>query len=254
MVDDASATREHLTVLDILMVSLAIVSLGLLLWEDAYNPTAEQRDLIIKIDLAIVAIFAIEFLIRVARAKDKRDYVVGHWYDLIGMIPVSTPFFRAFRLARLVRVLVIGSRFVRATNRTFGGSVVERIVGKYTNIIVEGVTDPIVLVLLDRTEEVLTKGSYGTSAARALDRSRDAIIGRINEQLKTDRTARVLLATPGLETLVEKLQERMFNAIITTLGSREMDATIVAVIQEIIADLRREVKKKEWHAPKAVAA
>jgi hypothetical protein len=242
------ASERTITMMDVVMISLALVSLGLLLYEEVYDPGAEATRRIIIIDLVIVAIFAVEFLWRMFRAPTKMGYVKSHWYDLLGMVPVSHPLFRSFRLARILRLVVLTSRFVRATNRSFGEAIVERTVGRYKEIIIEEISDRIILRVLDETERVLTAGAYGSSTARALHANRDALMARINDQLKEDRATRWAMHVPGMERVLDAVQERTINSVIATLGSEEVNETIVSVLREIMGDLRREVAKKEWKA------
>lgn len=248
---EADPYEHRISLVDVVMISLAIVSVLILAYEQVYDPSPERQRLIIYIDLGIVAIFAVEFIVRISRAQDKMGYVKGHWYDLVGMIPVSHPLFRGFRLARLVRLFVLTSRFVRATNRSFGEAFVETMVGRYKDIFVEGISDRIVLRLLDETEAVLTRGAYGTAAARALDSNRDELIKKINVQLKKDRATRLLMGVPGMERMLEGVQERTITTVVATLGSEEMNQTILSVIREILGDLRRATQQKEWRAPAA---
>lgn len=242
------APERKITIVDIVMISLALVSVGLLIYEEVYDPGAAATRRIIIIDLVIVGIFAIEFLWRLARAPDRKAYVKGHWYDLVGMVPVSHPLFRGFRLARVLRLVVLSGRLVRATNRSFGEAVVEKTVGRYKDIIVEEISDRIILRVLDETERVLTAGAYGSSTARALHANRDALMARINDQLKEDRATRWAMHVPGMERVLEAVQERTINSVIATVGSEEVNQTIISVVREILGDLRREVAKKEWKA------
>lgn len=251
---EADPYEHRISIVDVIMIALAIVSVLILAYEQVYDPAPEQQRLIIYIDLGIVAIFAIEFIVRLTKAHDKLGYVKSHWYDLVGMIPVSHPLFRGFRLARLVRLFVLTSRFVRATNRSFGEAFVETLVGRYKDIVVDGISDRIVLRLLDETEAVLTRGAYGTAAARALDANRDQLVEKINAQLKKDRATRLLMGVPGMERMLQGVQERTITTVVATLGSQEMNETILSVIREILGDLRRATERKEWRAPNPTPA
>src|SRR3546814_8727240 len=69
------------------------------------------------LDYAICALFAVEFLWRWGRSGEGWRFPARYWYEVLGMIPVSHPAFRSFRLLRIVIVL---ARLGRAADRAFG--------------------------------------------------------------------------------------------------------------------------------------
>ena len=79
--------------------------------------SAETTRWIIRTDIAICAIFAVEFAWRWRRNGWAWGYLGRNWYEIIGMIPLSEPALRGFRLFRILRILVLLSRFGRAADR-----------------------------------------------------------------------------------------------------------------------------------------
>lgn len=234
--------EREITVVDIVMVSLALVSLGLLVYEDVYNPPPEGRRAIVYIDLTIVGIFALEYLVRLSQAKDKKAFVKSHWYDLVGMVPVSHPIFRGFRLARIFRLVVISGRLLRATDRSLGEAFLQKQLTKYRAIVVEELTEPIFVAGLKLTENALVKGDYGSAVARALAQQRDTIANHMVNQMRKDTALNLLLKTPGIGPGIERLPGRVLDGVVETLGAPEIDDAIRQVIREIMADLRRGIK------------
>ena len=96
----ADAARS-VSILDWLLLVLAVVSIGLLSWETWGNVSPETSARLIKADYAICAIFAVEFLWRWSEDGWTRRYLVRNWYEILGMIPVSEPALRAFELLLL---------------------------------------------------------------------------------------------------------------------------------------------------------
>lgn len=238
--------ERKITLVDVVMIALALVSLGLLIYDEVYRPPAVIHQRIIWADYAIIGIFAIEYIIRLLQAKDKMQFIKSRWYDLIGMVPVSHPLFRSFRFARLFRIVVLGSRLVRATDRSLGEAWVRNRVQKYQAAFVEELTDPIVLAVLGVAEKSVSKGHFGSAVANGLRSKREALLARIDAQLKESGTMNLLLKIPGLGHELEKIPGRVLDNMIETVGSKEIDDTIQAVIAEIFADLKREVAASEW--------
>lgn len=233
---------------DILMISLALVSLGLLIYEDVADPGPEQKLWIIYIDLGIVAIFAIEFIARISQAKDKKAYLKSHWYDLIGMVPVAHPLFRGFRLARLVRIVAIGSRFLRAADRSLGEAVVHRQLEKYKGMVVQELTAPIIMTAFGITEQAVLKGNYGSAVARGLEENRAHIVERVISKMRDDRALALVLKMPGIGSGIERLPGRVLDGVIDTLADPGMDETIRDVLREIFSGLRADFSERTWRS------
>jgi len=99
--------------LDLLMMVMALLSAGLLVYELSVELVAEQLWYVHLIDLGIALFFLGEFLFMLARAEDRRGYFRSHWYDLVAAIPVTGGTFQSLRLVRLFRVIRVLRVLVR---------------------------------------------------------------------------------------------------------------------------------------------
>lgn len=112
--------RTRVTV-DVAMTLLAIVSVGIVVYEILYL-SAEPRLWLDVLDLAIVLVFLAEFVWSAQSSGDWRKYVKSNWYDILGMIWIpgsaleAAEYARGLRLLRLVRLLRL-LRLVRAAAR-----------------------------------------------------------------------------------------------------------------------------------------
>jgi voltage-gated potassium channel len=118
---------------DVVMVALAFVSIAILVVEWQVDLSPERERQLLYLDLAIVAIFWIEYLGRLRAHKDRWAFVRANWYELPGMVPILPGMqgygaVRLFRLLRILRILrLVGAlrrfdRFERAFDRYVGGS------------------------------------------------------------------------------------------------------------------------------------
>lgn len=100
---------------DTVMVVLALASLVPVGWIEVRELTWADplfRRLAL-VDLGFVAIFALEFVVRLYRAPDRGRFFRDNWFDLLGLVPIyaeSLAWLRAARVLRILRVL----RAVRA--------------------------------------------------------------------------------------------------------------------------------------------
>lgn len=63
----------------------------------------------------LTVLFAIEFASRFAAAWDRREYLQGHWIDVVALVPVLREF-RVLRLLRLLRLVRAFAGIYRALN------------------------------------------------------------------------------------------------------------------------------------------
>lgn len=96
--------EKQLLIYELIMAALALVIVVILIIEFTTPLSEAQKTLLANIDLAILAVFAVDYFYRLARAKEKWLFVKSNIFDLIAIIPFDKAF-RVARLARLIRVV-----------------------------------------------------------------------------------------------------------------------------------------------------
>lgn len=91
------------------MVALAALDVLLLFTAASYSAFLPTWLLqwVVPIDLAFVAIFALEFVSRLLRCEHKLRFVVSHWYDAVSLVPAASILLRSLRLLRLARMFTV---------------------------------------------------------------------------------------------------------------------------------------------------
>lgn len=167
-----------LFLVDLLMINLVVINLLYILFEwnftidvsnefihayapafyDWYNTHLHKN--FYRYDLYFVAVFAVEFCVRwffaVYHQKHHKwfFYPFLHWYDVLGLIPLGT-----FRVLRIFRV---GSMVVRLHKMgviDLRDSYFFRIYQRYSAVIVEEVSDRVVVNVLNGVQEELKHGT-----------------------------------------------------------------------------------------------
>lgn len=89
---------------DLMIAALALLSLIPVMWiELADLEFGDSRfQALAAIDLAIVLVFAADWIIELRRAERRRAWIAAHWYEVLGMIPL---YFEAFAVLRVAQVL-----------------------------------------------------------------------------------------------------------------------------------------------------
>ena len=105
------ARLDNLTELPLLLLSFIMVPvlLGPMLWEGSFS-TAEKA-LFHTLDIFIWAIFAADFLLKLAITPAKWRYLKTHWLEaLVVLIPFIRPL-------RIIRLILFSARAIKATRR-----------------------------------------------------------------------------------------------------------------------------------------
>lgn len=235
--------RKH-TFIDYLMISLALFSVLLLLIEYIIPLEPLHTKLIIYADLVIVAIFFTEFMYNVLKSKSRANYIIEHWYDIIGMIPAAHPVLRGFRLFRIFRVIVIASRFMKTVNLAFGENIIFRILGKYKDLIVEELYQMMTVRALDMVRDVTGKTDYSQSVHKVLLRRQDDIREIVTETMDKYAQSEWITRTALYKRFKNQMSDVTTNAVIEILEDEKTNELLMDVIQEIIADIQHDVRLK----------
>lgn len=97
---------------ELAMSALALMSVFLVVYEFAASPDQSLRRLIARFDLLVALVFLTDFCVLLARAPDKKQYVITNWYMLLSSIPIIDSWvelLRGLRLLELVRLVRTGS-------------------------------------------------------------------------------------------------------------------------------------------------
>ena len=242
---EVTTAARRIGVLDWLMLLLAVVSVGLLLWEMFAEVAPQTRRLIITADYVICAIFAVEFIWRWRRAGWTGDYVKRNWYEVLGMIPLQHPMLRGFRLFRAVRIVILLSRFGRAADRALGDEFTYRLVRRFKNAIVESISSAVTVAVLDEVSEVLARGQYARNVARALEDNQPKLRAMISEKLRADPQAGRLSRLPFARDLSETIIDMALRLVEQVLQDPRTDELIADMLRENLQQIRRSVEAND---------
>lgn len=236
------------------MLALAIVSIGLLAYETWGNPTAEQTRQIFLADYVIIGIFAIEFALRWVKDDRPKTFVLRNWYDLLGMIPVAHPAIRGFRLFRIVRIVVLLSRFGRAADRAFGQEFTNRLILRFKDTLADALAGAVTLRVLDETEAVMMKGRYAKNMADAIEQRGNDILEIVVEKVANDPQVGAVRHMPFFEEIVGTSSKVTQRILIDLLRDDRMGDMIRDIIRQNVQQIRADVRAHEAAMEKAAAA
>lgn len=249
MANRLSRGFEPVTARDWTLVAVAVVDILLLVARDVYGgflpPLADTA--IVAADLAILAVFAVEFLWEIRRASNKLVYARNHWYELVGMIPVAHWGVRIFRLVRLLRMYVV-SRFPEEVepDRDWSYALVRGLISHYRSVLLEEITDPIVLASINVIEEPLTRAEHAKVLGRSIDERRDKIHAVVQDSVENTQGLRHLAGTRYGQRLISTVTDATLESTIHTLESEELNEVISDSIEEVLGEVREKVRDKSY--------
>lgn len=267
--------------MDAIMILLALVSVTLVVIDIFARSWLYDkgwfREVII-VDLVITAIFLLDFVLE-NRRKSPGRILRESWFDIVGLVPMiafvwleakiaGDPFgavfneeirlgasaaaggslLRLFRFVRIVRIVQAFSRFLRATNMTFGETVTKRFFDKYRRIIVAELTTPIMVAGITVTQELVVRMKFLESVGKAVDAQRPQIHAAVLEALKKNKMPDNVLAQPFVEKLVNDIENAVVNTVVDTLTGPELNALTQKMIVDVMENFKQQLQSPEGKA------
>lgn len=220
---------------DFLMLGLAIVSVVLVGWITFFEVSEQTYRAIVIADYTICAIFAVEFLWRWHRAGWPWTFPFIYWYEVLGMIPVTSPWLRGFRLLRIVVILV---RLARVADRVFGDRVTAAVVNRSVGTIVETIKKPVTMAVLDEVAHALRAGHYTQNIAAALEENRKELDEMIVELIKNDPQAGRVRYLPFHDDIIRLVADTVFRILFQFLDDPRTDELVSDLLRENIDQIR----------------
>lgn len=232
---------QRINPIDWIMLALALLSIALLGYESWGPVTATERAEILLADYVICAIFALEFAWRWRGAQWKAQFLIRNWYEILGMIPVAHPAIRGFRLFRIIRIVVLLSRFGAATDRALGEDFTYLLVNRFRDTIVNSISGAVTVAVLDEVSAVLAKGTYTRNISRALIENQAQLRSMIAEKLRQDRQTGRLSRLPFYDDIVESVIDAGMRVVEEVLKDPRTDELVADILRENIQQLRGSV-------------
>ncbi|TWG90672.1 hypothetical protein L615_008900000040 [Nocardioides sp. J9] len=229
------------TVVDWLMLLLAVVSVALLVWITFWEVSPDVERRVVRADYAICGVFALEFVWRWRRSRLGWRFLRSYWYEVIGMVPLSDPAFRSFRLLRIV---VIVARLGRAADRAYGDRAAAYLAGRFADTIVDIIRRPVTVAVLDEVIAVVQTGNYAEHVSAAIEQNRAELDALIVELIREDQAAGRLRFVPFHDEIVRLVSDTVFRIMQEGLADPRVHELISDAIRESAVQLRANVRAR----------
>lgn len=232
------AWERPLDFVDVVMLVLAVFSVGLLLYVMFIDKEHVDATWVFVVDTTICGIFAAEFTWRWRKTGWQRMYPLTHWYEVLGMIPIAHP---ALRSLRLLRVIVIAVRVVRLIYRVFGDRFADRLVDQLTDPIIDAIKRPIIVLVLDEVVKVVEGGNIPLGLASALRENSEELQELVVEKLNADPMTGRLKLVPFSEQITRTMIETTLRVVLEVLADPRVDEFVTDVVKRNQERIRARV-------------
>jgi hypothetical protein len=246
---------------DLMMIGLIIINLLWLTFDTLFTSESVQsllagvfpeftvfyRDTIhsdfFAYDMIFVSIFIAELFIRWMVAIYQKTYhkwffyPFVHWYDVLGCIPVGS-----FRWLRLLRVFSILYRLQKLEIIDLRNTFPVRFVQKYFNVLVEEVSDRVVINVLNGVQDEVKTGNpvVGKVITEVLMPQKEVLIewlaGQVNTITETVYPPRRQQLREYVDTIISESISQ--DAKVATLEKMPVvGSTMVSVIESTVSDV-----------------
>lgn len=195
---------------DLLMLVLALLSVVSLLWIAFFDVPDGLHAAVVIADYLVCGVFAVEFGWRWRRDGLGWRYPLVYWYDVLGMIPVTSP---ALRGLRLMRVFVLLARHSKVSERVFGARVTEAFVGRLAQTIV-------------------------AATATSMERNRDRMEALLVESIRNDPAVRRFKHLPFHHTVVRLVAEASYRIMFQAMTDPRTDEFVADMLRDNIDQVR----------------
>ncbi len=227
------------------LLLLVLIDIILLLISNSYGIffTKTLNFILVGFDIFVITIWGIDFLIRLKKEKsdkDKQKYLLTHWYEVIGLIPI--PIFRTFLLLRGVKLAIAFYKLEKA-GEEISKSLTREITFRFRDIIVDTIADAVFLQSLKRVEEVMIRLNYSELAKEAFKKYEDELTITVKSSLYSTTMMRELSRIPFMSGVVNYAGDEISKVISEIMETEVFGNIMKEITKGILKDMYDRVQK-----------
>lgn len=228
--------------IDWILFALAMISLGLLSWQNFFHVDSTDLLIIRVTDYSVCGIFAFEFFWSWYKEGWTFAYLKRNWYAVLGMIPVSHSI---LHYHPFVRAILVFFRFARAIDRILGQGFTFRLINRYKDKFIGAISGFVTLIVLERVADVLVKGTYTENIAKALADEQTQLREMVLEKLKSDPQTGKFSKLPYHDVIVENVINTILRVTESILQDQRTDELVADMLRVNIDQLREAIAEQE---------
>jgi hypothetical protein len=198
------------------------------------------------LDVGLGVIFAIEFFTRSGFRWHPLNYTVTRFFDFVAIVPALVLVNHGFFGEEVWVWIILVARFARIIDRFLGDGFVTRNVLALIEGFEEEITDRVMERIIGRVQVAVDQARLSHKVAESLENNKDHVLERIRAATPREGLLPGIARIVGLDTALERAEERAYAAVVKIMDSEEMDRTIRDTINSSFTSLLEEVGKRHW--------
>jgi len=227
--------------------ALALLSFFLLLLWVA-SPPGPVVNTWIQVDIGIAIFFAIEFFTRSGFRWHGLSYIRSRFFDFVAIIPALALVNHGVALQELWVWLILIARGIRVVDRFLGDGFVTRNALALVDGFEEEITDRVLVRIIERLQADMNQTGLSHVVAKSFRNHKSSILKRIREAspVPVDGFVPDVARLVGLDALLERVEDRTFEAVVGIIDSEEIDKAVREAVTSSFKNVLAEVGKRRW--------
>ena len=240
--------RANMHVLDYVILGLAFTSLLVFILERTGSLPEGERTLIGYVDILLVLLYGTAFATKWILADHpvrwfRRNALLG-----LGALPLTYNIlpFVADRYFIVIQVIVITLRTGEALDRAFGARILQGLWQRYQSMIVEELTQPLLMRLAIVLEEAVVSRDYAAAIGRRLDTRRDLVEAAVKRAIQASPKLSRISQFGPVERWIDETTHEIVDAAHAALTGEEINMLIREGLQEAFGELKAGIADRKW--------
>ena len=241
--------RANLHLLDYAILALAFTSLLVFVLDRFGALPDNERAALRVVDLALVVLYGGAFATKWTLADHPVRWLRRNAVLALGAFPLTINvlgFVIADRFFVVVQVIIVVLRTGEALDRAFGERILLGLWRRYEALVVETLTQPLLMRLAIVLEEAVTSRDYAAAVGRKLDERRDLIEAAVKRGIAASpKLSRVSQFGP-VERWIDETTHEVVDAAHAALTGEELNILIREAFHDAFAELKTGIAERKW--------
>ena len=240
--------RANLHLVDYVILALAFTSLLVFLVHRFSGLPRDEFTLLVALDLVLAVLYGGAFGVKWMLADHPARWLRRNAILAFGAFPITINVlpFVADRYFIIVQVVVVILRTGEALDRAFGERILQGLWQRYQAMIVEELTQPLLMRLAIVLEEAVTSRDYAAAIGRRLDERRDLVEDAVKRAIAASPKLTRLSQFGPVERFIDETTHEIVDAAHAALTGPEVNTLIREGLQDAFAELKVGIAERKW--------
>lgn len=221
---------------DYFLISIAFIDVILIMFSSTYLSILPEdytplniNYYLLSFDYLVMSIWGLEFLRRITKQENKWEYLKHHWYEVLGLIPLSQ--LRILLLARALK-LAIAYYKLGKSEKNVSRLLTQEFTFRFRDVIVDTISDAVFQQSLRRVEEVMLRLNYSALARE--------IVQKHEPELR-----QAIMTNIEKKSLIGDLRNiPLMGSVATSIASSVADSVLDVIQEDVLGDVFHDITAK----------